>query len=82
MTGARKAIEAAGARLLCLPPYIPDFNPIEWVFAKLMGLSQPRRPALSQTPRKPFGRHALASQLRSVATALPQPGYDSDFGGF
>jgi transposase len=25
----RKAIEAAGARLLFLPPYSPDFNPIE-----------------------------------------------------
>jgi len=23
----RKAIEAAGAKLLCLPPYSPDFNP-------------------------------------------------------
>jgi len=26
---ARKAIEAAGATLLFLPPYSPDFNPIE-----------------------------------------------------
>lgn len=31
----RKAIEAAGARLLYLPPYSPDFNPIEQLFAKL-----------------------------------------------
>lgn len=28
-------IEAAGARLLYLPPYSPDFNPIENAFAKL-----------------------------------------------
>ncbi|MGY4408188.1 transposase [Bradyrhizobium sp. USDA 3315] len=27
-------IEAAGARLLYLPPYRPDFNPIENAFAK------------------------------------------------
>jgi transposase len=31
----RKAIRAAGARLLFLPPYSPDLNPIEQVFAKL-----------------------------------------------
>ncbi len=32
---SRQAIEAAGARLLFLPPYSPDFNPIENAFAKL-----------------------------------------------
>ena len=31
----RQAIRAAGARLLFLPPYSPDLNPIEQVFAKL-----------------------------------------------
>jgi transposase len=31
----RQAIEIAGARLLYLPPYSPDFNPIEQLFAKL-----------------------------------------------
>jgi transposase len=32
---ARLAIVAAGAQLLFLPPYSPDFNPIENAFAKL-----------------------------------------------
>ena len=32
---ARKMIEDAGAQLLFLPPYSPDFNPIELAFAKL-----------------------------------------------
>ena len=32
------AIEAAGARLLYLPPYSPEFNPIELAFAKLKAL--------------------------------------------
>jgi len=27
ITGVRAAIEAAGARLMFLPPYSPDFNP-------------------------------------------------------
>lgn len=34
----RDAIEAAGAELRFLPPYSPDFNPIENAFAKLKAL--------------------------------------------
>lgn len=34
VTGVQTAIENAGARLVYLPPYSPDFNPIEQVFAK------------------------------------------------
>src|SRR3712207_7877854 len=34
----RRAIEAVGAKLLYLPPYSPDFNPIENAFAKLKAL--------------------------------------------
>ena len=34
----RAAIRAKGARLLFLPPYSPDLNPIEQVFAKLKHL--------------------------------------------
>ncbi len=34
----RELIEAVGARLLYLPPYSPDFNPIENAFAKLKAL--------------------------------------------
>jgi len=34
----RDAIEAAGANLIYLPPYSPDFNPIENAFAKLKTL--------------------------------------------
>jgi len=34
----RLAIEAAGAELRFLPPYSPDFNPIETAFAKLKSL--------------------------------------------
>ena len=45
VSGIRERIEAAGARLLPLPPYSPepkdrvsDFNPIEQAFAKLKAL--------------------------------------------
>ncbi len=34
----REMIEAAGADLRYLPPYSPDFNPIESAFAKLKAL--------------------------------------------
>jgi transposase len=34
----RKAIRAAAAKLFFLPPYSPDLNPIEQVFAKLKTL--------------------------------------------
>lgn len=36
--GVREAIERVGARLLFLPPYSPDFNPIENAFARLKAL--------------------------------------------
>jgi hypothetical protein len=34
-TAVRRAIECAGAELRFLPPYSPDFNPIEMAFSKL-----------------------------------------------
>ena len=34
-TAVRQAIEAVGAELRFLPPYSPDFNPIEMAFSKL-----------------------------------------------
>ena len=35
VAGVKQAIAAAGATLLYLPPYSPDLNPIEKLFAKL-----------------------------------------------
>jgi len=37
-TGVRESIEAAGGRLLYLPSYSPDLNPIELAFSKLKWL--------------------------------------------
>ena len=34
-TRARQMIESAGAQLVFLPPYSPDLNPIEMIFAKI-----------------------------------------------
>jgi len=38
VAGVRPAIAAAGASILYLPPYSPDLNPIEQLFAKLKAL--------------------------------------------
>jgi transposase len=40
----RAAIERAGAHLRFLPPYSPDFNPIEQAFAKLKAFMRAARP--------------------------------------
>lgn len=38
VAGVKEALTAAGAALLYLPPYSPDLNPIEKLFAKLKAL--------------------------------------------
>ncbi|MCS6931249.1 MAG: transposase [Acetobacteraceae bacterium] len=52
----REAIEAAGARLLYLPPHSPDLNPIGQLFATLKAL-------LRTAPRRTVGglRNAIGS---------------------
>ena len=44
IAAVRHAIHAAGARLWFLPPYSPDFNPIENVFAKLKAILRKAAP--------------------------------------
>ena len=44
VAGVRTAIEAAGASLLYLPPYSPDFNPIEMAFSKFKAILRAAAP--------------------------------------
>ncbi|MFC6388755.1 transposase, partial [Methylorubrum zatmanii] len=78
VTGVREAIEAAGARLLYLPPYSPDFNPIEQIFAKLKGLLRTAAartvPDLWHTIRKACARFTADECRNGLAAA----GYDTD----
>jgi transposase len=60
IAGVRTAIEAAGASLLLLPPYSPDFNPIENAFAKLKAIL---RKAAART---------IPSLWNAICGALPQ----------
>ena len=60
----REAIEALGAQLLLLPPYSPDFNPIEQAFAN-PGSSPGQSPAAQSRcahPRRTLGRHRRSAQ--------------------
>ena len=41
--GVREAIEVAGAWVVYLPPYSPDYNPIEQVFAKVKSRLRSRK---------------------------------------
>ena len=56
----RTAIRSVGARLLFLPPYSPDLNPIEQVFSKL-----------KHTLRKAMGRSVEAVE-EAIANVLPE----------
>ena len=69
--GVREAIEARGARLLFLPPYSPDLNPIELAFSKLKRLLRDAgartRPALWKLFKrllKQFTSDECASYIR------------------
>ena len=49
VAGVREAITAAGATLHYLPPYSPDLNPIEKLFAKLRALLRKAAPRTIET---------------------------------
>jgi transposase len=52
ITGVRSAIETSGAHLLYLPPYSPDFNPIEMAFSKFKTLIRAAEPRTLEDLRK------------------------------
>ena len=69
--GVRQAIEAAGASLRYLPPYSPDFNPIEMAFAKLKALLRAAAAEPSPTSGKPSPTPFAASPRKSAQTISP-----------
>jgi transposase len=62
----RLAVEAVGAHLLFLPPYSPDFNPIELAFAKIKAQV---RVAAQRTPEGLLAATAAAIEAVSPADA-------------
>ena len=55
VAGVREAIEAAGARLKSLPPYSPDFNPVQNMWSKI------KQSLRRQSPRTHGKRLAAAT---------------------
>ena len=76
--GVRESIKAAGARVLFLPPYSPDFNPIEQAFAKLKALLRSAAvrtvPDLHGAIHRAFARFT-PQECRNYVTAA---GYEDD----
>jgi len=75
-TAVREAIETAGAERRFLPPYSPDFNPIENAFSKLKALL---RKAAART--RDVLRDAVANAIDAFtpvecANYLSAPGYE------
>jgi len=71
--GVAEAIEAVGARLLYLPPYSPDFNPIENMWSKIKQILRsqgPRTgPELVQAARIAFDAVSAADCLGFFSNA-------------
>jgi len=69
-------IEAAGARLLYLPPYSPDFNPIEKLFAKFKALLRKAAERTVEGLWKTIGRTLDCFTPRECANYFEAAGYE------
>ncbi len=74
---ARAAVKATGARLFFLPPYSPDLNPIEQVFAKLKHLTRKAQPRDVQATWKKVGQLLDLFSPNECANYLVNAGYGS-----
>ena len=74
---ARDAIRATGAHLLFLPPYSPDLNPIEQVFAKLKHLIRAAEPRDVEATWRTVGELLDLFSNQECANYLKNSGYVS-----
>ena len=72
----RALIEAAGAELLYLPSYSPDFNPIENAFAKLKALLRKAAERTVEGLWRAIGKLLDAFTPSECANCFPAAGYD------
>jgi transposase len=72
------AVEARGARLQFLPPYSPDFNPIENAFAKLKALLRKAAECTVGGLRSAIGCLLDAFTPSECANYFAAPGYNPD----
>lgn len=76
--GIRRAIESVGASLLFLPPYSPDFNPIERAFAKLKSALRKAAQRTLDDLWATIGRIVEAFTPAECANYFAAAGYDAD----
>ena len=76
--GVRAAIEAAGAMLLYLPPYSPDFNPIENAFSKFKALLRKAAERTVEALWDTIGALLPAVTAPESANFFAAAGYDPD----
>ncbi len=77
VAGVREALEAAGAKLVYLPPYSPDLNPIEQLFAKLKALLRKAAERSIEALWTTIGRLLDAFSPEECANYLRHAGYAS-----
>jgi transposase len=73
----RQAIRAAGAKLFFLPPYSPDLNPIEQLFAKLKTLMRKAAERSVEATWKRIGALLQCFTPNECANYLRNAGYAS-----
>lgn len=73
----RRAIRRAGAHLLFLPPYSPDLNPIEQMFAKLKHLLRKAAERTTETTWRRIGTLLSDFTPTECANYLTNSGYAS-----
>jgi transposase len=66
VAGIQQAIESRDARLIYLPPYSPDLNPIEQAFAKLKAML--RKSGHATVSGRQSGKSSASSARTSAAT--------------
>jgi transposase len=72
---ARALIEARGASLVFLPPYSPDFNPIEMAFSKLKAKLRKRKERTAEGLRAAIFAELAAFPAQECANFLEAAGY-------
>ncbi|MDJ0391060.1 IS630 family transposase [Roseomonas sp. E05] len=76
--GVRAAIQAAGASLRYLPPYSPDFNPIENAFAKLKAMLRKAAERTLEALWSTLGRITETFTPAECTNYFAAAGYDAD----
>jgi transposase len=75
VAGVRRLIEARGAQLFYLPPYSPDFNPIEQAWSKIKQLLRAAQARLPETLQEAAAEAIAAITADNAAAWFRHCGY-------